>query len=109
MRQQEKMPPRAIDAAVKNAKSSGIPLISVLLAILVFCCSEKGAALDPTSFTEEGGERPPKWVSAPSTIEGTDPDRSGEAFAEEEAPESRIESQTNWPQDQVIVVGQTTG
>ena len=47
MRQHEKMPPRAVDAAVKNAKSSGIERISVLLAILIFCSSEKGAALNP--------------------------------------------------------------
>ena len=55
MRQQEKMPPRAVDAAGKNAKSSGIARISVLLAILVFCSSEKGAALDPTSHISQYG------------------------------------------------------
>ena len=45
MRQQEKMLPRVVDAAVKNAKSSGFARISVLLAILVFYGSEKGVAL----------------------------------------------------------------
>ena len=33
----------------------GIARISVLLAILVFCCSEKGAALDPTSHISQYG------------------------------------------------------
>jgi len=55
VQQQEKMPPRAVDAAVKNAKSSGIARISVLLAILIFCSSEKGAALDPTSHISQYG------------------------------------------------------
>jgi signal transduction histidine kinase/ligand-binding sensor domain-containing protein len=55
MRQQEKTPPRCVDATVKKAKSSGIARISVLLAILVFCSSEKGAALDPTSHISQYG------------------------------------------------------
>lgn len=55
MRQQEKMPPRSVDVAVKNAVSSGIVRISVLLAILVFCSSEKGATLDPTSHISQYG------------------------------------------------------
>jgi ligand-binding sensor domain-containing protein len=58
------MPPQLIDAAFENAKSSGFARISVLLAILVFGCSEKSAALDPqkaitqlvhTSWTEREG------------------------------------------------------
>ena len=55
MRQQEKMPSRTIAAAVKNAKRSGMARISVLLAILVFCSSERGAALDPQSHISQYG------------------------------------------------------
>jgi hypothetical protein len=55
MRQQEKMPPRAVGAAVMNARRFGIARICVLLAILVFCSSEKGAALDPTSHISQYG------------------------------------------------------
>jgi signal transduction histidine kinase/ligand-binding sensor domain-containing protein len=55
MRQQENVLPRAVDAAVKNIKSSGIARISVLLAILVFCSSEKSAALDPSSHISQYG------------------------------------------------------
>ena len=35
------------------------------------------------------GERSPKWVRAPSTIEGPDLDRFRKALPDEEAPESR--------------------
>ena len=55
MRQPEKMPLRASDAALKNARSFGIARISVLLAILVFCSSEKAAALDPHSRVSQYG------------------------------------------------------
>jgi signal transduction histidine kinase/ligand-binding sensor domain-containing protein len=55
MRQLEKMPRPFVDTAVKKAKRSGIARIHVLLAILVFCCSEKGAALDPTSRISQYG------------------------------------------------------
>jgi signal transduction histidine kinase/ligand-binding sensor domain-containing protein len=55
MQQQEKMLPRVVDAAVKNVKSCGVACISVLLAILVFCSSEKGAALDPASHLTQYG------------------------------------------------------
>jgi signal transduction histidine kinase/ligand-binding sensor domain-containing protein len=55
MRQQEKIPPRCVVAAAKKAKSSGITRISVLVVILVFCSSEKGVALDPTSRISQYG------------------------------------------------------
>jgi signal transduction histidine kinase/ligand-binding sensor domain-containing protein len=71
MRQPEKMPPRAVDAALKNAKSSGIARISVLLAILVLCCNEKGAALDPTSHISQYGH--PVWRVRDGYFGGTVP------------------------------------
>lgn len=49
------MPLRAVDAALKKAKSSGAACISVLLAILVLCCNKKAAALDPTSHISQYG------------------------------------------------------
>lgn len=49
------MPPRTVKAVVKNPKSSRIARISVLLAILVLCCREKCAALDPTSHISQYG------------------------------------------------------
>src|SRR5215469_16524910 len=55
MGQQGKMPPPVVDAAVRNVMNPGIVRISVLLAILVFCSSEKGAALDPTSHITQYG------------------------------------------------------
>lgn len=55
MQQQKKIPPRPVDPAVKNAETSGIVRISVLLAILGFSSSEKGAALDPTSHISQYG------------------------------------------------------
>src|SRR6516165_8165464 len=54
MRQQEKMPSPSVDDAVRIAMNPGIARISVLLAILVFCCGE-GAALDPTSHISQYG------------------------------------------------------
>lgn len=71
MRQQEKTPRKAVDAAVRNVKSSDIGRISLLLAILVFCSSEKGAALDPTSHISQYGHS--IWRSQDGYLGGATP------------------------------------
>ena len=55
MRQQEKMPPRAVDAAIKNSQNSGIARSVALLAIFFISCAGRIVALDPTSHISQYG------------------------------------------------------
>jgi hypothetical protein len=55
MRQQEKMPPRAVDAAIKNSQNSGIARTVALLAIFFISSAGRIVALDPTSHISQYG------------------------------------------------------